>query len=152
MWIAGQDEAPAVARLLGLFRDWMGRSDPGDDRLTAGVGYLLESGEAEYLLGAPRAGERAAGVCQLRYRFGVWYGARDCWVEDLFVSAEARGSGLGGALLEGAIERARERGCRRIELDTNEENAPARALYERHGFSSRSSGTEGRDLLMRLHL
>lgn len=152
MWIAERDEAPEVARLLGLFRDWFGRSDPADDLLLDSVAQLMDRGEAEYLLGAPRAGERAAGVCQLRYRFGVWYGAPDCGLEDLFVSEEARGSGLGRAMLEKAIERARERGCRRMELDTNEENKPARALYERHGFSSRSSGTEGRDLLMRLHL
>lgn len=151
VWIAGRDEAPEVARLLALFRDWFGRSQPADVRLLASVVRLFERGEAEYLLGAARAGERAAGVCQLRYRFGVWYGAPDCALEDLFVSEEARGSGLGRALLGGAIERAREHGCRRIELDVNEGNEPARSLYERHGFSSRSSGTD-RDLLMRLRL
>jgi ribosomal protein S18 acetylase RimI-like enzyme len=33
-----------------------------------------------------------------------------------------------------AIERARERGCRRLELDTGEDNAPAQGLYRSLGF------------------
>ena len=32
------------------------------------------------------------------------------------------------------MERARERGCKRIELDVNEDNAAALALYEACGF------------------
>ena len=35
-----------------------------------------------------------------------------------------------------------------MELDTNEENAAALALYARHGFSTRSKGGAGRDLLL----
>jgi ribosomal protein S18 acetylase RimI-like enzyme len=63
---------------------------------------------------------------------------------------EARRSGLGRALVEGAIARARERGCRRMELDTNEDNAAARALYEGLGFVNDRYGS--RDLYYRLHL
>jgi ribosomal protein S18 acetylase RimI-like enzyme len=50
------------------------------------------------------------------------------------VRESARRSGLGRALVDAAIERARERGCRRIELDVNEDNVAARALYEARGF------------------
>jgi len=64
----------------------------------------------------------------------VWKSAEDCWLEDLFVREDARRSGLGRALVDAAVERARERGCKRIELDVNEDNVPARALYEACGF------------------
>ncbi len=60
----------------------------------------------------------------------------------------ARRAGVGNALVKLAIERASERGAKRIELDTNEDNAAALALYERHGFSSRSKGGPGRDLFL----
>jgi GNAT superfamily N-acetyltransferase len=91
-------------------------------------------------------------VCQLRYRFGLWLGTPDCWLEDLFVRESARGRGVGRALAEAAIERARERGSRRIELDVNDANPAALALYERLGFSAWVESAGGRNLLMRLRL
>jgi len=75
------------------------------------------------------------GVCQLRFRWGIWLAAEDCWLEDLYVRDDARRGGIGSALVELAVERARERGCRRVELDVADENASAKALYESHGFS-----------------
>jgi ribosomal protein S18 acetylase RimI-like enzyme len=47
---------------------------------------------------------------------------------------------LGRALIEAALERARTRGARRIELDTNETNSAALALYDETGFSTKSKG------------
>ena len=149
VWVAGAGEAADVARLLGAFRDWFGRDDPDDGALLRSVERLLRDPDTEYLLGA-RAGE-PAGVCQLRYRYGVWHSGEDCWLEDLYVEGSARGTGLGSALLEAALERARARGARRVELDVNERN-PARTLYERHGFSSYSDPPGGHNLLMRLPL
>jgi ribosomal protein S18 acetylase RimI-like enzyme len=47
------------------------------------------------------------------------------------------------------MQRARERGCRRIELDSNEANAAALELYEGLGFSTASKGGgAGRDLFL----
>ena len=64
----------------------------------------------------------------------------------------ARGAGLGRALVEAALERARERGCGRIQLDTNEGNIGARALYESLGFSAWAETPGGNNLLMRRRL
>ncbi len=64
----------------------------------------------------------------------MWKSA-DCWLEDLFVRESARRAGLGRALVEAAVARALERGCRRIELDVNEDNAAALGLYTGCGFT-----------------
>jgi ribosomal protein S18 acetylase RimI-like enzyme len=130
--VAGPDDVAVVARLLTAFRDHEGRDWPPEESIRAGVERLMPRDDTEYLLG----GDPPAGVVQLRYRYGVWWDAEDCHVEDVFVRADARGSGLGRALVEAAIERARARGCRRLELDTAEENAPALALYRSLGFVS----------------
>jgi RimJ/RimL family protein N-acetyltransferase len=45
-----------------------------------------------------------------------------------------RGMGLGGALLAATLLAALERGLTRIELVVRADNAPAIALYGRHGF------------------
>ena len=146
VWRADPGEAGAVARLLVEFGDWWGHAGPGEDEVRASVERIMAGGDGEFLLAAVGDGE-AAGVCQLRYRWSVWKSAEDCWLEDLFVREEARGSGLGRVLVEAALERARARGCRRIELDVNEDNAPARALYEACGFLTEPKGP-GRTLFI----
>ncbi len=45
-----------------------------------------------------------------------------------------RGQGVGSALVERAIEYAREQGCHKIALQHWPHNTAARALYEKYGF------------------
>ena len=133
-WIASLGEAPAVARLLCEFRDWWGSSEPRDDDMLASVRHIMAGTDGEYLL-AGGDDDDPAGVAQLRYRWSVWETAPDCWLEDLFVRESARRTGLGKALVQAAAERAQSRGCRRIELDVNEDNEAALALYQSCGFT-----------------
>jgi ribosomal protein S18 acetylase RimI-like enzyme len=151
VWNAQADEAPVVARLMCEFRDWWGYREPSDAEMLVSVERLLASPDADYLLAAPDGGE-PSGVCQLRYRYGVWLSAEDCCLEDLYVREEARRHGLGRALVDAALERARARGCRRIELDANEGNEAAVKLYSSFGFSSYAETPGGNNLLMRLRL
>jgi ribosomal protein S18 acetylase RimI-like enzyme len=146
VWRAAPEEAPHVAELLAGFRDHMGGSHPPDGAIRAGVERLIARNDTEYLLAAVGDGP-AQGVAQVRYRWGIWWDAEDCWLEDLFVAAEARGNGLGRALVETMLERAAARGCRRAELDVNTENPAALALYRSLGFETGKTG--GQDLLMR---
>jgi len=50
------------------------------------------------------------------------------------VAADARGRGIGRALLEHAVEWARRSGVRKLELHVFPHNEPAIRLYERFGF------------------
>jgi ribosomal protein S18 acetylase RimI-like enzyme len=134
IWRATPDDARAVARLLAAFRDWYGRDWPDDDSFRATVDRLLADPDTEYLLGAVDG--EPAGVVQLRFRWTIWWEAEDCWVEDVFVDESTRGSGLGRALVQAAIDRAAERGCRRVDLDVDPDNAPARKLYASLGFET----------------
>jgi GNAT superfamily N-acetyltransferase len=128
--LARPDDAEHVTRLIEGFMDHESyAARPSHDVVLRSVQRLLADPQTEFLL----AGDPPAGVAQLRYRWSVWTESEDAWLEDLFVTAEARGSGLGRALVEAAVERARARGCARIELDTAEDN-PARRLYEALGF------------------
>jgi GNAT superfamily N-acetyltransferase len=117
------------------FRDFYGRSEPPDQAFERGVELLIARPDAEYLLASAAGRREPGGVCQLRYRHSLWTASEDCWLEDLFVDESQRRGGLGEALVGAAIERARTRGCGRIELDVSESNRPAWALYERMGFS-----------------
>lgn len=151
VWVASAEEAEDVARLMAEFRDWQNRERPTDDSIRRSVERLLTESGAEYLLGAAGEGRMPTAVCQLRYRYGLWHAAEDCWLEDLFVSAGARGDGLGTALVEAAMTRARGRGCRRVELDVDSDNSGALALYGRAGFSAETPAGATR-LMMRRSL
>lgn len=132
IWLAGEAELDDAARLLGEFRDWFGNTAPSDEEIRESVARIHNEG-GEFLLGAVD-GEEPLGICQLRYRWSAWTSSDDAWLEDVFVSESARGTGLGKALVEAAIARARDRGCARIELDADEANTPAIGLYRSLGF------------------
>ena len=161
VWRAAPDEAPAVAALLTAFRDHLGYDSPSDAWMLASVERIIVRDDAEYLLATfddqaardaePRpAAVVAQAVAQVRYRWSVWWEAEDCWLEDLYVEPQARGSGLGRALTQAVIDRATTRGCRRVELDVNSENPAALALYRSLGFDTGKTG--GQDIFMRRRL
>jgi len=147
VWVAAEDEVDDVARLMAEFRDHMGRTEPPLEQMRATAAAIQSDPDAEYLLGAPDGEQAPAGVCQLRFRLAIWTGAPDCWLEDLFVSDSARRSGLGRALVGAALDRARKRGCARVELDVDDDNEPAIALYEAMGLSLEAK-PPGRNYLM----
>ena len=74
-------------------------------------------------------------------------GALAAYIEDLYVVPERRGRGLGRALLEAAMDHARERGAGHIDLGTSEDDVAARALYESAGFTNLDGGDEGARML-----
>jgi GNAT superfamily N-acetyltransferase len=152
VWVAQPSEAGTVARLMAAFRDHLNLQAPSDAEVADGVSRLLDDDDTEFLLAAPDDGAPAAVVAQLRFRYGIWRTGGDCLLEDLFVDGTARGAGLGRALLDATLERARARGCRRIELDVNERNEAAVRLYGSFGFSATANPYGARDLYMRLHV
>ena len=130
--IAGRADTGTVTRLIGAFRDFLGEEEPSNAVIEAAVSELIEDPGTEFIL----IGDPEVGFAQVRYRLSVWSGREDAWLEDLFVDGEARGNGLGKALVEAVIQRARSRGCERVQLETNSDNAGAVSLYEGAGFVS----------------
>ena len=53
----------------------------------------------------------------------------------MWVAPEARGKGAGDHLVEAVLSWARAQGLGRVVLDVGDHNAPAIALYTRHGFN-----------------
>lgn len=62
----------------------------------------------------------------------TWVMGDDCYLEDLYVTPQARGTGVGTALIEDLIALARSRGCKRLHWLTEPDNRAARALYDKY--------------------
>jgi len=85
---------------------------------------------------AERAGS-AVGFTQLFPSFSSTAAARIFVLNDLFVSREARRSGVGALLLGAAARFGREVGAVRLTLSTEVTNVTAQALYEGEGWVRR---------------
>ena len=126
-------DAEAIGRLLHDFNTEFDEATPGPDALAERVRELLPGDDFEVLL----AGDGPDGLAVLRLRPSIWSRALECYLAELYVAPERRGQGLGRALMEAAIELAREKGADYMDLGTAEDDVAARALYESLGFDNR---------------
>jgi GNAT superfamily N-acetyltransferase len=90
---------------------------------------LFEPGEPMEALVAEQGGE-VVGFVNYVLHPSTWGMAEACYLEDLFVSPAARGTGAGRALIEAVLERANSRGWDKVYWHTRRNNARARALYD----------------------
>jgi ribosomal protein S18 acetylase RimI-like enzyme len=137
--LASAADAPAFGRLLHAFNAEFGDPTPDAQVIAERAAPLIESGEVIVVF----AGDGPDGFAQLRFRPSLYTGALDAYLEELYVVPGRRGHGLGRALLEAAMDHARERGAARIDLNTSEDDVAARALYESLGFTNREREPQG---------
>ena len=75
--------------------------------------------------------KRAFGLVHSLYHRSTWTTDDYCYLQDLFVADEARGSGIGRALIEHVYAHAKCRGAPRVYWLTHESNHNAMQLYDR---------------------
>ena len=132
-------DAVDIGRLLHDFNTEYDDPTPGPERLAERIKALLAGGDTVVLLGGPGPD----GLAVLRFRQAIWTEALECYLAELYVVPAQRGRGLGRALMNAAIELARERGSAWMDLGTSEADVVARALYEGLGFSNREGRPDG---------
>ena len=96
----------------------------------------------EMILGDPRIGRiyvareggRVVGMLSTLYTVSTAEGGKAAWLEDMVVLHDYRGRGIGAALLSHAVVGAREEGCLRLTLLSDEDNAQAHSVYAAEGF------------------
>ncbi len=132
-----REQAAAIVALLDAYaRDPMGGGKP----LPAAVRSALVPG----LAGIPGALTLLAHDVSLGFvgllnafdGFSTFRARPLLNIHDLFVAPAARGRGIGRALLLGAEDRARARGCCKLTLEVLSGNHGARALYAALGYGA----------------
>ena len=74
--------------------------------------------------------EKLLGIVHYLFHPVTWAAAPRCYLEDLFTAPEARGSGVGRALIEAVYAAADARGADQVYWLTQEFNSVARRLYD----------------------
>ena len=76
------------------------------------------------------------GITHYSFQTSTWATNNYCYLEDLFVSSDARGKGIGRSLIDAVIELARHEGSNRVYWNTDATNATARKLYDTYSEES----------------
>jgi ribosomal protein S18 acetylase RimI-like enzyme len=93
------------------------------------------------LMVAQDGGGRVAGTLQMTFIPGLSnQGAELALIEAVRVDSALRGQGLGQVLVSWALDEARRRGCRFVELFTHASRVDAQRFYERLGFEKSHAG------------
>ncbi len=107
--------------------------DPGDLAPYREALSEVDRGDGALLVAEDNG--RVVGVCQLIvFRHLQSRGGRCAEIETMHVHPDQRGRGVGAALLNHAVERARALGCYRVQLTSNAAREDAHRFYERLGF------------------
>ena len=138
---AREDDLPAIVVMLA--QDQIGDADDAD--LPLDPAYLeafraIDASPDQLLMVAEFEG-RIVGTMQLTFIPGLLM--RGAWrgqIEAVRIDSSVRGQGLGSRMIEWAVERCRERGCKLVQLTSNNARTDAHRFYERLGWSKSHAG------------
>lgn len=114
------------------------RAEPDIERNRLFFSRFLQPSDEGLLLGAWVDG-RLAGFATLYWFFSSTKAADSVLMNDLFVREDVRGSGIGRALIEGALDETRRRGAAHLEWFTAPDNLKGQRLYDSIPGASRST-------------
>lgn len=125
-------DLPLIASLIRALADYEKLADAVRfDEAVLGAKLFGARPYAEVLIG--ELDGAAQGFALFFHNFSTFEGKPGIYLEDLFVRPEARGSGLGKALLARLAALAVERDCARLEWSVLDWNEPAIGFYQKLG-------------------
>jgi len=138
---ATQSDLPTILMLCAG-----GAIGPADDPANAGDPCYLDAFNAitsdpnHEMIIAELAG-KPVGCLQISYlpgltRRGMWRGI----LENVHISADQRGQGLGSQMILWAVEKCRARGCGMVQLTSNKQRTDAHRFYRTLGFDQSHEG------------
>lgn len=131
---ARDEDVPLIVAMLADDPIAAGREgDPSDEAYLAAF-QAIDADPRQELIVAESGGE-VVGTMQLTFIPGLSRkGGERALIEAVRVASSMRGQGLGRQMMRWAIDRARERGCRVVQLTTDKGRLDAHRFYGSLGF------------------
>lgn len=125
---------PAIVDAMERLVPQLSRSNPPPT--TAELGELVASPATDLFLALADDGTIVGTATLVTFRIPTGMRA---WIEDVVVDQAAGRQGIGRALTEAMIHRARDRGCVTVDLTSRPFREAANRLYQRAGFVPRET-------------
>ncbi len=135
--IASSNDIPDLCELLDSLFNQEAEFKPNREVQASGLAAVIDDPNVGDILVARKDGQ-IIGMVNLLYTVSTGLGERVALLEDMVVSPNERGQGVGSDIIRQAVDFAKEKDCKRITLLTDDDNSGAHRFYERHGFSRSS--------------
>jgi GNAT superfamily N-acetyltransferase len=136
MRLAGVDDAETVHDMIFALAEVLGH----ERKVVSTVEDLIEYGfskQAAFEVLLAERNNEPMGICLFFYSFSTWRGALGVYIQDLYVSDKARGTGLGRMLVEETCRIAAAHKANHLRLVVDSGNTGAQAFYATLGMKVR---------------
>jgi ribosomal protein S18 acetylase RimI-like enzyme len=135
--MATTSDIPTLCTLLDYLFSQEVEFKPDHETQSRGLEMILNNNNIGNIFVAKK-NEKIIGMVILLYTVSTALGERVALLEDMVVSPNERGLGIGSMLLDHAVKYATEKGCKRITLLTDKKNIGAQKFYKQHKFNRSS--------------
>ena len=126
-------DAPAILRFVKELAEYERAADEVVATEADLAASLFGTGPVAYAHMATDEGGVAVGFALWCLKYSTWLGKPGIYIEDLYVTPDARGAGYGRQLLQELARISVERGYSRMEWSVLDWNEPAIGFYRRLG-------------------
>jgi len=130
---ARKSDLPAIQRLLAELVNVMDDTEGIDIGIaTRTCGHLMKDACSHFLLATAQG--TSVGFIHFSIRQTVLHRGPSATIDELVVTKEYQGKGIGRQLVLATIESCKRLGCCEVEVSTEQTNTEARKFYKKCGF------------------
>lgn len=129
--VGTKEDVPAMMKLVMELAEY----EKGADQVTNTVEKMTEDGFGENPIFGSFVAEmdgKLVGISIYYFRYSTWKGRR-LYLEDIVVTSELRGKGIGKGLFEQTVAKAKEAGCTGMMWQVLDWNESAIEFYRQYG-------------------
>ena len=133
---ATESDLPVIKKLLADLINAMDDTECIDVRITLKTWeHLLKDARSHFLVAEIE--RTPVGFIHFTIRQTVLHRSPSAMIDELVVTREYQGKGIGKQLVLAAIEKCKQLGCCEVEVSTERTNVKARKFYKKCGFNKR---------------